>query len=330
MNKSKNIVPVFEEKALESMIYFIRGKKVMLDRDLAVLYGVKTIALRQQTKRNPKRFPSDFMFQLSKDEINFLVSQNVIPSIKHLGGYNPYVFTEQGVAMLSSVLTSDKAIEVNIQIMRAFVRIREILSQHLDLKVKIDKLEQKFISHDKKQTQQFEEVFQAINNLLEAPIPLSTEEIISKGEGQNIEFKSTLRINLHTMKPDRDIEFAVLKTIAGFLNSDGGTLLIGINDQSEILGIKNDNFSSKDKMMLHLTNLIKTYIGVQHHHFIRYSVETLKTTEIFRVDCRKADVPAYLKQDNNNLLYIRTGASTAELPANEIHDFIHTRFHRKK
>lgn len=326
MNEQDNIMPVVMDKSLENMIYFIRGKKVMLDRDLALLYGVKSIALRQQIKRNPKRFPSDFIFQLSKEEVNLLLSQNVIPSVKSLGGSLPYVFTEQGVAMLSSVLTSDRAIEVNIQIMRAFVRIREILSQHLDLKQKIEDLEKKYKKHD----QQFEEVFQAINNLLEAPTPSSTEEIIRKGEGQHVEFKSTLRVNLHTLKPDRDIEFAVLKTIGGFLNSEGGTLLIGVNDQGEILGIQKDNFSSKDKMMLHLTHLIKTHIGVQYHQFIRYFVETFKTHEVFRVDCRKSNVPAYLKQDNKNLFYIRTGASTAELPANEIHDFIHTRFHGKK
>ena len=105
----------------------------MLDRDLAELYGVRPIALRQQVKRNIERFPEDFMFQVTKEEADFLVSQNVIPSRKSLGGYLPYAFTEQGIAMLSSVLRSKKAIQVNIAIMRAFVKLRELLAEHKEL-----------------------------------------------------------------------------------------------------------------------------------------------------------------------------------------------------
>ena len=112
----------------------------MLDRDLAELYDVKAIALRQQVKRNPKRFPSDFIFQLTKKEAAALVSQNVIPSIQSLGGYLPYAFTEQGVSMLSSVLTSNRAVEVNVAIMRAFVQLRQILSTRKDIAVEINKL----------------------------------------------------------------------------------------------------------------------------------------------------------------------------------------------
>ena len=93
----------------------------MLDKDLAILYGVSAIRLREQVKRNIKRFPADFMFQLNDVEVNLMVSQNAIPSRKHLGGFKPYVFTEQGVSMLSSVLRSERAIHMNIAIMRAFV-----------------------------------------------------------------------------------------------------------------------------------------------------------------------------------------------------------------
>ena len=100
----------------------------MLDKDLAELYVVKAIVLRQTVKRNIKRFPSDFMFQLNKEEAKLLVSQKVIPSMKYFGGHLPYVFTEQGVAMLSSVLNSDRAIQMNIQIIRTFTQLRELLS----------------------------------------------------------------------------------------------------------------------------------------------------------------------------------------------------------
>jgi phage regulator Rha-like protein len=118
----------------------------MLDKDLAELYGVKPIRLREQVKRNIKRFPEDFMFQLTKEETDILVSQIAIPSKKHLGGHLPYVFTEQGVAMLSSVLNSERAIMVNIQIIRAFTKLREMLATHADLRKKIEILENEMIN----------------------------------------------------------------------------------------------------------------------------------------------------------------------------------------
>ena len=135
---------------IERRIYLVRGQKVMMDRDLAELYDVRAIALRQQVKRNPKRFPSDFIFQLTKKEAATLVSQNVIPSVQSLGGYLPYAFTEQGVSMLSSVLSSNRAIEVNVAIMRAFVRLRQILSARKDIVAEINKLkkEQRYQRND--------------------------------------------------------------------------------------------------------------------------------------------------------------------------------------
>jgi hypothetical protein len=152
----KELIPV---EIIEKKIYLIRGHKVMLDKDLASLYDVKPIRLREQVKRNMKRFPDDFMFQLNDQEIDSMVSQNAIPSRKHLGGYNPYVFTEQGVAMLSTVLNSDRAIEVNIQIMRAFVKLREMLSTHKDLARKLADMEKKYDT-------QFKVVFDAIRQLM--------------------------------------------------------------------------------------------------------------------------------------------------------------------
>lgn len=142
----------------------------MLDRDLAVLYAVKPIALRQQVKRNPKRFPDDFMFQLSEAETEILLSQNVIPSRKNLGGSLPYAFTEQGVAMLSSVLTSERAVEVNMAIMRTFVKIRTLLSSHADLIRRLDDMEKKY-------DDRFRVVFEAIRELM-APEPLPPRQRI--------------------------------------------------------------------------------------------------------------------------------------------------------
>ena len=132
-------------------IYIIRGKKVMLDRDLAELYGVKTMVLNQAVKRNMKRFPEDFMFRLSKQEMEDWISQTVISKSKRMGLRKlPLGFTEQGVAMLSSVLNSNRAIHVNIQIIRTFTRIREYLATHSVLQRKIIDMEKKYDGSIKK------------------------------------------------------------------------------------------------------------------------------------------------------------------------------------
>ena len=146
-SKSTGIVP---QEHIENKIFLIRGKKVMLDRDLAELYGVPTKSLNLAVKRNLARFPEDFMFRLTKNESEALRFQSET-SKKGRGGrrYLPYVFTQEGVAMLSSILNSERAIFVNIQIMRAFVRLRELMISHKDLARKIDELERKYKDHDK-------------------------------------------------------------------------------------------------------------------------------------------------------------------------------------
>lgn len=135
---------------IENKIFMIRGVQVMLDRDLAALYQIETRALKQAVKRNKARFPDDFMFELSEDEIEEMVSQSVIPSKKHLGGAKPFVFSEQGVSMLSSVLTSTVAIDIHIGIMRAFVQMRKFISQNAGIFQRLDHLERKQIDTDVK------------------------------------------------------------------------------------------------------------------------------------------------------------------------------------
>jgi hypothetical protein len=150
------VIPI---ERIQQSIYLIRNQKVMLDKDLASLYGVKPIVLRQQVKRNIGRFPPDFMFQLTEKEVTILLSQNVIPSRKSLGGYYPYAFTEQGVAMLSSVLRSKRAVEVNIAIMRTFVKLRQILADNALLRHKIESMERKY-------DEQFQQVFTVLKYML--------------------------------------------------------------------------------------------------------------------------------------------------------------------
>jgi len=156
-NIKKEIITLPNERII-SRIFLIRGKKVMMDQDLAELYNVDTKVLIQSVKRNIKRFPGDFMFQLTKEEFIDLRSQFVTSS---WGGrrYYPYAFTEQGVAMLSSVLNSERAIRVNIQIIRTFTQLRELLATHKDLREKIENIEKKY---DK----QLREIFEAIKHLL--------------------------------------------------------------------------------------------------------------------------------------------------------------------
>ncbi len=156
---------MIRRERIERHILLIRGEKVMLDADLADLYGVETGALVRAVKRNADRFPGDFMFQLSKSEFDNLRCQIGISSSAWGGRrYRPYVFTEQGVAMLSSVLRSKRAVQVNVEIMRTFVRLRAMLGTHADLARKLAALERKY-------DRQFKVVFEAIRALMEPSEP---------------------------------------------------------------------------------------------------------------------------------------------------------------
>jgi len=153
------------QEAVESKILLIRGYKVMLDTDLARLYGVTTKRLNEQVKRNIRRFPPDFMFQLSIEEATSSRSQFATLKQGRNIKYLPYVFTEHGVAMLSSVLNSERAIQVNIAIMRAFSKLRQIFATHKELAGKLNELEKKLNKHD----EDILVIFEAIRQLMEPP-----------------------------------------------------------------------------------------------------------------------------------------------------------------
>ncbi len=153
---------IIPQEIIQSKIFVIRGKKIMFDKDLATLYGVETKALNQAVKRNIERFPVDFMFQLTREEAATLRSRFVtLKRGQHLK-YAPYVFTEHGILMLSSVLNSKRAIQVNIQIMRTFTKLREMLASHVELKRKIEEMEKKY-------DYQFKVVFDAVRKILTPP-----------------------------------------------------------------------------------------------------------------------------------------------------------------
>ena len=167
-----------ELQTIQNRIYEIRGQKVLLDFDLALLYDTETKKLKQAVRRNIDRFPSDFMFELTKEEYNTLRSQFVTLENQGRGKYskyNPFAFTEQGIAMLASVLRSPKAIEVNIQIVRAFVFLRKYALSHSELTLKLQELETRY-------NKQFKDVFEAINFLLQKN-SVQTEQLNRKRIG---------------------------------------------------------------------------------------------------------------------------------------------------
>lgn len=160
---------VNEEKVI-SKIYLLRNQKVMLDRDLAELYGVETRRLNEQVKRNAGRFPKNFMFKLSTEEVEYMVSQNAIPSRQILGGALPNAFTEHGVLMLANVLKSNKAVEVSIRIIDIFVQLRQAVLTNQDILLKLEKLDKELISigHDiRMHDGEIETIFDLIKELME-------------------------------------------------------------------------------------------------------------------------------------------------------------------
>ena len=163
MPKSSLPIATVSEETIVEKIYIIRGHKVMLDRDSAEMYGVPTFRLNEQVKRNMSRFPDDFMFQLTKDEYDSLRSQIAILKRGKHSKYLPYAFTEQGVAMLSGILNSDRAIKMNIAIMRAFVEVRRVLLQQTDIKEQLRLIQERMTEHDV----QLSQIYDSIENLLD-------------------------------------------------------------------------------------------------------------------------------------------------------------------
>lgn len=151
------------DEVLVNKIYLVREQKIMIDRDLAELYGVQAIRLREQVKRNQVRFPENFMFQLTQQEAQDMVSQNAIPSKQVLGGSLPYAFTEHGVLMLANVLKSERAVQMSIRIIEVFVKLRELLLSHKDIQLLVEQVENKLI----KQDQKIELLFTYLNKFIE-------------------------------------------------------------------------------------------------------------------------------------------------------------------
>ncbi len=171
--------PVIPEEVLMKKIFSLRNQRVMLDRDLAELYDVKGFRLREQVKRNQERFPENFMFRLTEEEVDHMVSQNAIPSKQVLGGSLPYAFTEHGVLMLANVLRSGKAVQMSIKIIEVFVKMREMLLTHKELLVRLNEIERKTEGN----TQEIVVLFEYLKKLM-----ADKEQQVSQSERKKIGF----------------------------------------------------------------------------------------------------------------------------------------------
>lgn len=165
-----------------------------------------------------------------------------------------------------------------------------------------------------------------VTNYLRSVQQTSTQDLIAQGEGDFVEFKSTLRWNLKAEKKDKNITHAITKTIAAFLNSDGGILLVGVGDDGEALGLDADRFENEDKMLLFLTDTIKTQLGTLHLDHINFHTETIADKNVLRIDVQAGSDPCYLSKEKLDHFYIRTGPSTTDLRLSKLFDYLNKRF----
>lgn len=172
------------------------------------------------------------------------------------------------------------------------------------------------------------ELSRQVTSYLKSASQTRTSEVINEGESEFVEFKSTLRYNMFTKKFGKEIEHAALKTMAAFMNSRGGTLIIGVDDKKNILGLDSDNFENDDKTLLHVTHLVRERMGTQFNAFLNTAVEMAGGKKVLRIDVVPSTNPVFLTHNSEEFFFIRTGPSTTELKVSEIFDYIYHRFYR--
>ena len=245
----KNEVKKFDELDLKEKIFTIRGLQVMLDRDLAPLYETDTRTLKQAVKRNIERFPEDFMFKLKKKEISYMVSQSVIPSKKYLGGAEPFVFTELGVSMLSSIIKTPRAIEISLKIIRTFIVMRKFISSNAQIFQRLDRVEVKLVENDQK----FDKVFSA----LESKELIPNKRIFFDGE------------IFDAYKFVSDIFRSAKKSIVIIDNYIDNTVLVHLTDVKKNVNVKILTKSVSDKLKLDIEKFKKQHLSIEVKVFKR-------------------------------------------------------------
>ena len=186
--------------------------------------------------------------------------------------------------------------------------------KHLDLQQRQNELEARNRELEQRKEGSFPRLDEAV-----------LRDLIANGEGETLEFKSTLRWNLHTGKPGKEIENATLKTVSGFLNSDGGTLLIGVDDDGAALGLDTDKFPSRDKMLLHLNNLINAHVGLEFAEFVRTSIIQLAGVDVLAVQCNPSPKPVFFRRDGKEIFYVRAGPASQALSPSQIISYLENR-----
>lgn len=156
---------------------------------------------------------------------------------------------------------------------------------------------------------------------------ITTEELIKSGENELVEFKTSVRWNPHKEDHDQHMEYALLKSVTGFLNTNGGTVIVGVTDKAEITGLRLDGFESDDKLLLHLTRLVKQRIGAIFKKFVHFEIEDIEGKQVLRIDCEPSTRPAYLRAQGREHFFVRTGPSTSNLRVSKIYDYIKMRFY---
>lgn len=263
------------------------------------------------------RAPVESMCEDAGESISILSNATV----SLLPGVSPFPNVNLTSLMHSKLYLPDP--QVQLEVLKVKALTKELISQLSMFECRLSTYP-KSITHIRKKLELIREAVKLAND---SDYIL---ELIRRGESKKLEFKSTLRMNLFSGKPDWNIEHAVLKTIVAYLNTDGGTLLVGVSNNGEVMGIKNDGFPNEDRFLLHFKQLIKQHIGLNYAPMIEYTLVPVNGKNVLEIDCKKSDEAVFLKPDKNEEeFYIRIGPSSERLTGSKLIEYVNRRYNGK-